>query len=119
MNNPVRRASMRLEAKKLRKMSPAQSFERVLEIGCSEGQGTKNILRYWKPRAIYAIDLDPKMIARAKRCLADKRVLFAVGDAAKLTKAAFEAELTRLGFDAVSANEFVSVHMFWKVLRKS
>lgn len=76
---------MRFEASKLRKMSPAQSLERVLEIGCGEGQGTKNILRYWQPQAVDAIDLDPKMITRAKRRLADKRVSFSVGDAANLS----------------------------------
>lgn len=76
---------MRFEAKKLRKMSPVQTPGRVLEIGCGEGQGTKNILRYWQPEAIDAIDLDPKMIARAKRRLTDNRVTFKVGDAANLS----------------------------------
>ncbi|HEU5187451.1 MAG TPA: class I SAM-dependent methyltransferase [Candidatus Saccharimonadales bacterium] len=85
MNNPIRRASMRLEARKLRRMSPAQSLDRVLEIGSGEGQGTKNILRYWHPKAVDAIDLDPKMIARAKRRLKNKRVSFNVGDAANLS----------------------------------
>jgi ubiquinone/menaquinone biosynthesis C-methylase UbiE len=181
---------MRFEARKLRKMSPAQSLDRVLEIGCGEGQGTKNILRYWQPKAIDAIDLDPKMIARAKRRLNDKRVSFRTGDAADLsfakdntydaifdfgiihhipnwqdcleelhrvlkpggylhiedgsieaftrtsfgrflkrildhpyeqmyTKAAFEKELERLGFETVGAAELSKVHMFWKVLKKS
>ena len=85
MNNPVRRASMRIETRKLRRMSPAGSLKQVLEIGCGEGQGTKNILRYWQPQAIDAIDLDPKMIARAKRRLTDSRVNFTVGDAANLS----------------------------------
>lgn len=189
MNNPVRRASMRLEAKKLRKMSPAQSPGRVLEIGCGEGQGTKNILSYWQPKVIDAIDLDSKMIARAKRRFNDERVSFKIGDAANLrfardntydaifdfgiihhvpnwqdclkelhrvlkpdgylhiedasreaftrtrfgrflkrildhpydqmyTKAAFDIELAKLGFETVKADELTSVHMFWKVLRK-
>lgn len=85
MNNPVRRASMRLEARKLRRMSPAEFPTQVLEIGSGEGQGTKNILRYWQPKKIDAIDLDPKMIARAKKRVGDKRVAFRVGDAADLS----------------------------------
>lgn len=85
MNNPIRSASLRLEAKKLHKMSSIQSLDKVLEIGCGQGQGTKNILRYWQPQTIDAIDLDPKMVARAKRRLTDKRVSFKVGDAADLS----------------------------------
>lgn len=85
MNNPVRRASMIFEARKLRRLSPSALPGRVLEIGCGEGQGTKNILRYWQPKKVEAIDLDPKMIARAKRRLTDKRVTFKVGDAADLS----------------------------------
>jgi len=189
MNNPVRRASLHFEAKKLRKMSPAQSLGRVLEIGCGEGQGTKNILRYWQPQTIDAIDLDPKMIARANKRLRDTRVSFKTGDVAGLsfakdniydaifdfgiihhipnwqnclkelhrvlkpggylhiedgsietftktgfgrflkrildhpyeqmyTKAAFEKELVRLGFENVEMDELSKAHMFWKVLRK-
>jgi ubiquinone/menaquinone biosynthesis C-methylase UbiE len=189
MNNPIRRASLRFEARKLRKMSPAKRPSNVLEIGCGEGQGTKNILSYWQPSAIDAIDLDPKMIVRAKKRLTDERVTFQVGDASKLsfakphsydavfdfgiihhipnwqdclkelhrvlkpggylhiedgsieaftrtpfgrflrrildhpydrmyTKAAFDKELARLGFEIVNSDELASVHMFWKVLQK-
>lgn len=62
-----------------------QRFNSVLEIGCGEGQGTKNIIRVFKPDDIYAIDLDPKMIARATRRVSNKQVKFAVGDAANLS----------------------------------
>ena len=50
MNNPGRSAMIRLEARKLRNMSPLQPGGAVLEIGCGQGQGTKNILRYFKPK---------------------------------------------------------------------
>lgn len=85
MNNPVRRLSLRFEVNKLQKMSSRQKFDSVLEIGCGEGQGTKNIIRAFKPNNIYAIDLDPKMIARATRRVSNKQVKFAVGDAANLS----------------------------------
>lgn len=66
-------------------MSPDGSLGRVLDIGCGEGEGTKNILRYWRPQSIDAIDLDQKMIVRAKRRIKSKRVSFRVGDAANLS----------------------------------
>jgi ubiquinone/menaquinone biosynthesis C-methylase UbiE len=85
MNNPVRRALMFFEARKLKKMAGKNSFGSILELGCGEGQGTKNVLRLFSPSSIHAIDLDPKMIARAKQRVNDKRVTFAVGDAANLS----------------------------------
>lgn len=88
MNNPIRGLSLRFEAKKLRAMSPAASLERVLEIGCGEGKGAKQILRYWQPKHLAAIDLDPKMIARAKKRVSNKNVVFRVGDVADLSFAA-------------------------------
>lgn len=88
MNNPIRGLSLRFEAKKLRSMSPATTLERVLEIGCGEGTGAKQILRYWQPKQLDAIDLDPKMIARAKRRIRNKNVVFRVGDVADLSFAA-------------------------------
>lgn len=189
MNNPIRRASMFFEARKLKKLSSKDGFDSVLELGCGEGQGTKNILRLFKPSSIHAIDLDPKMIARAKRRVGDQRVKFAVGDAADLsfakdesfdavfdfgiihhipnwqaclnevkrvlkpgglflledlsiesftkgplgktmhrmldhpyeemyTKAEFEEEIKKLGFELQGSYELRSVHMFWKVLKK-
>lgn len=95
MNNPARRVSMFFEARKLKKMSGAGKLGAVLELGCGEGQGTKNILRLFNPSSVQAIDLDPKMITRAKRRVDDKRVTFAVGDAADLSFAKDES------FDAV------------------
>lgn len=84
MNNPIRSASLRLEAKKLRKMSPTQSLGKVLEIGCGQGQGTKNILRYFQPASVEAIDLDPHMIVRAKKRVQNSRIQFKVGDVSNL-----------------------------------
>jgi ubiquinone/menaquinone biosynthesis C-methylase UbiE len=102
MNNPIRSASLRMEARKLHHMSPVRSLDRVLEIGCGQGQGTKNILRYWQPQTIDAIDLDPKMIARAKKRVADPRVSFQVGDASQLSFA------TDNSYDAIF--DFAIIH---------
>ena len=95
MNNPIRRASMFFEARKLKRMCGVDSLGKVLELGCGEGQGSKNILRLFNPTSITSIDLDPKMIVRAKRRVHDKRVAFSVGDATNLSFAQDES------FDAV------------------
>lgn len=86
MNNPVRRLSSRFETRHMRKLSPAGKLNKVLEIGCGEGQGSRNILKYFQTSEIHAIDLDPKMIGRAKKRQEDPRVIFSVGDAANLTQ---------------------------------
>lgn len=84
MNNPVHRFSLHFRTRKAKKMSGLKKVESVLEIGCGEGQGAKNILRLFQPSHYMAIDLDPKMISRAKMRLSDKRVNFSVGDATNL-----------------------------------
>lgn len=85
MNNTIRRLSLRFEARKLKKMSPVKQFDMVLEIGGGEGQGAKNILRLFKPTHLDSLDLDPKMIQRAKRRVHDRRATFSVGDASDLS----------------------------------
>lgn len=67
MNNPVRRfLQEKVEAKELRQLSSLQKNKVILEIGCGNGAGTKIIQKYFCPKEIYAIDLDPRMITLAK-----------------------------------------------------
>ncbi len=66
MNTPVRSAIQIWEAKQMRKMTD-YSGGKVLEVGCGQGEGTKLIQQFFRPKAIQAIDLDQKMIARAKK----------------------------------------------------
>lgn len=84
MNNPARAFIQRFEARKLRKMSDLKEGKNILEIGCGQGVGTQLIKTYFKPQRIQAIDLDPKMIQRAKRRIKDSHVHFEVGDASQL-----------------------------------
>jgi ubiquinone/menaquinone biosynthesis C-methylase UbiE len=84
MNNPVRALIQKFEARKLRRMSVLKEGSNILEIGCGQGVGTKLIKTYFKPQRIQAIDLDPKMIKRAKRRIKDSHIRFEVGDASKL-----------------------------------
>lgn len=57
----------------------------VLEIGCGSGGGTEFILKYFSPKKIIATDLDPQLIALAKRNIQNKKVTFEKADATKLS----------------------------------
>lgn len=85
MNNPIRAIVQdMIEAKTLRTYSTLAEDKVALEIGCGNGTGTKLIQKYFHPREIYAIDLDPKMINIAKKNNKNKNIYFEVGDASKL-----------------------------------
>ncbi|MHA4815438.1 class I SAM-dependent methyltransferase [Streptomyces aculeolatus] len=96
VNNPARRALQRLyEVPALLDLAggPLTPGSRAVEIGCGSGYGTKLILDRFRAAQVDAIDLDPDMIARAQRRLADRpgRVRLTVGDATDL-RSAFGAE---------------------------
>ena len=91
MNNPLRRLSLRFEVRKLFRLAGGYKGGVILEIGCGEGQGAKNILRYFTPKSLISIDLDPKMIKRARKRLKDNRVVFRVQDASDLSEFADES----------------------------
>ncbi len=85
MNNPVRAFIQdKVEAKRLRKLSSLPAGKTILEIGCGNGTGTKLIQKYFRPKQIHALDLDPRMIERARRKNKATSITFEVGDAAKL-----------------------------------
>ena len=85
MNNPVRGLiQKRLEAPRLQRLCKGRT-DTVLEIGCGQGVGAGIIHDLFSPREYVGIDLDPKMIERARRKqngLSNAR--FLQGDAAKL-----------------------------------
>ena len=67
MNNPVRGFVQRhYEAPRLRKLSGAAAND-VLEIGCGQGAGARIIYDLFSPRRYVGIDLDPRMVRRARR----------------------------------------------------
>jgi len=67
MNNPVRRLIQnRLEAPRLKYLCKGRT-DTVLEIGCGQGEGARIICDLFNPQEYVGIDLDPKMVARAKR----------------------------------------------------
>ncbi len=90
MNNPLRAAVQRqLEARQLLRMGGPMSGGRALEVGCGGGAGLESILELFHPAAVDGFDLDPRLIARARRRLAARGscVRVWVGDAAAIAAA--------------------------------
>jgi len=85
MNNPLRERIQRYyEAPRLRRLASGMA-ESVLEIGCGQGAGARIIRDMFAPQHYVGIDLDPRMIDRARRkagTLPNAR--FIEGDAASL-----------------------------------
>lgn len=85
MNSPLRAfVQERYELKILRSMTSLQNIKTALEIGCGSGNGARLIKKYFAPETIIAIDLDEKMIAKARKRTADPSITFMVMDAAHL-----------------------------------
>ena len=85
MNNPIRGFIQEtIEIKKFLKLSRLPPGKTVLEIGCGDGKGTKLIKKYFRPRQIYAVDLDERMIVRAKKKNTDPTISFEVADVCSL-----------------------------------
>lgn len=67
MNNPLRSFVQRhYEAPRLWRISSGNA-DSVLEIGCGQGTGARIIYDLFSPRRYVGIDLDPRMIRRARR----------------------------------------------------
>lgn len=110
IDNPARRALQRLyEVPTLLRLAggPLPPGAKAVELGCGPGYGTQLILDRFRAAHVDAVDLDPSMIAKARRRLARDahRVHLAVGDATDL-KAAFDA--ADRSYDAVF--DFAIIH---------
>ena len=69
VNNPLRVWEQQYEIRRLKRMMPLEAGFAALEIGCGRGAGAGIILREFGPSRIYASDLDPAMIVKAKKYL--------------------------------------------------
>jgi ubiquinone/menaquinone biosynthesis C-methylase UbiE len=70
MNNPIRAAVQRhVEAKRFLEMGGSLGGGKALEIGCGRGVGVEIILDLFGAEHVDAFDLDPRMVARARRRL--------------------------------------------------
>jgi len=71
MNNPLRAfVQHHYEAPLLERLGARLAGKRVLEVGCGRGVGTEILLQRFGAREVYAFDLDPGMVAKARRRLA-------------------------------------------------
>jgi ubiquinone/menaquinone biosynthesis C-methylase UbiE len=86
MNNPVRGlVQRRLEAPRLSRLSTGQT-ESVLEIGCGQGVGARIIYEVFRPERYVGVDLDSRMVERARRKASTlANATFMAGDASQLT----------------------------------
>ncbi|HET7009173.1 MAG TPA: class I SAM-dependent methyltransferase [Anaerolineales bacterium] len=94
--NALGRATMNSSARAMGQRYVAGLFERlggivpggrVLEVGCGGGMGVEIILERFGAAVVHAIDIDPKMIKRARRRLArhnSARVRLSQGDVTAL-----------------------------------
>jgi ubiquinone/menaquinone biosynthesis C-methylase UbiE len=109
VNSPPRRALQRFYELPtlLRLGGRLPPGARVLEVGCGAGYGTELILRRFAAARVDALDLDPAMVARARRRLAGHgdRVRLVTGDMTDL-RAALGAEDN--SYDAVF--DFAIIH---------
>lgn len=84
MNNPVRAlVQRRYEARLMERLGGRVEGHRVLELGCGRGVGTQIIFERFGASEVHAFDLDPNMVALARKRLSgygsDRLKLF-VGD---------------------------------------
>jgi ubiquinone/menaquinone biosynthesis C-methylase UbiE len=87
MNNPVRALLQRhVEAARFLRMGGSARGAKALEIGCGRGVGVELILDAFGAASVDAFDLDPRMIALARRRLRgrESQVRLWVGDATAL-----------------------------------
>jgi SAM-dependent methyltransferase len=109
VNSPPRRAlQRRYEVPVLRSLGGMLApGARVLELGCGPGYGTQLILEQFGADRVDTVDLDPAMVARARRRLAGygDRVRVSGGDAADLRTC---LGVENGGYDAVF--DFAIIH---------
>lgn len=87
VNNPLRVVEQRIEIKWLSKAGVLKPGARVLEIGCGRGAGSGLILETFRPEMIFAMDLDDRMILRARSYLTPAQrswIVMYAGDALNL-----------------------------------
>jgi ubiquinone/menaquinone biosynthesis C-methylase UbiE len=85
INSPLRAFAQEfIEIRSLRKRVSIGSHKVVLELGCGNGTGTKLIKKYFRPKHLYAIDIDPKQIELATKKIRDKSITFEIADVVKL-----------------------------------
>ncbi len=87
VNNPLRAMMQRIEIGLIKGMAPLNEGAKVLEVGCGRGAGAKLIRKEFKPSCLYAMDLDVRMVRKAKAYLSsheEEGISLLVGDVFRL-----------------------------------
>ena len=69
VNSPLRLLMQRWEILWFQRRLPVPANATVLEIGCGRGAGAEVLRRRLQPAALHVLDLDPVMVAMARRRL--------------------------------------------------
>jgi ubiquinone/menaquinone biosynthesis C-methylase UbiE len=67
VNSPLRLALQRRVLARLRGMAALPPGADILEIGCGRGEGGRLLRRYFAPRRLFLMDLDPAMARLARQ----------------------------------------------------
>lgn len=87
VNNPLRVMEQRLEIGWIKETMPLKDGARLLELGCGRGAGAKLIVEAFRPSRLYALDLDIRMVQKAKNYLDpedQEKITLLVGEALHL-----------------------------------
>jgi ubiquinone/menaquinone biosynthesis C-methylase UbiE len=87
VNSPIRAMGQWMEFRWLTKTMSLPEGSLVLEVGCGRGAGAKLILKEFQPASLHALDLDIKMVQKAKGFFSPEerqRVSLYVGDVSRL-----------------------------------
>ena len=87
VNNPVRIWQQKLEIRWFQRIIARAKETAFLEVGCGRGAGAKLILENFHPSRLYTLDLDMKMILKARNYLlpqTQSQTPLLVGDAIAL-----------------------------------
>ena len=87
VNNPLRVLEQGIQVGWMKKRHPLLPGGTCLELGCGRGAGARLILDAFQPSRLYALDLDSRMVQKAKAYLSPTehdKITLMVGDAFSL-----------------------------------
>jgi ubiquinone/menaquinone biosynthesis C-methylase UbiE len=87
VNNPLRAMVQRIEIGQIKGKVSLKEGAKVLEVGCGRGAGARLIRKEFKPSSLYAMDLDVRMVQKAKAYLSSDEgegISLLVGDVFRL-----------------------------------